>query len=100
LNLIDGCAVYGFVSNSLIKVIIVIDAEATDYVVPEDTDMENLVKKLYKFYVDAASNPFLEINSQLQQESEEAEYVLSGPKYPELVSKFDQGIFQFVKSYI
>ena len=60
LNLVDGFAVYGYLSNTLIKTILVLDAEQHKYAVPNDTVMEDLLRSLYFAYVEVVSNPFFE----------------------------------------
>jgi len=69
LNLIDGQAVYGFLSNTLVKTIVVLDVAASGFAVPSDTVMEDLLKRLYNCYVATISNPFFELGTPLQAPS-------------------------------
>ncbi|GBG33979.1 Trafficking protein particle complex subunit 2-like protein [Hondaea fermentalgiana] len=107
LNLVDGYAVFGHASNSLVKTMVVLDAEACGYAVPDDAVMEAYLSSLYNAYVDTVSNPFLELGSALQlgnegdekgaaMNEESPEGVLIGPpgrktaRHPELLQGFEE----------
>uniref|UniRef100_A0A7S2WSV4 Trafficking protein particle complex subunit n=1 Tax=Mucochytrium quahogii TaxID=96639 RepID=A0A7S2WSV4_9STRA len=97
LSLIDGYAVYGYLSNTLIKVIVVLDAQPNAYVVPNDAAMEAYLKKLYFIYVDAVSNPFFEMNSCFQVDEVSNLDPSKMPRYPELMISFHNRIAQLAQ---
>lgn len=100
LNLVDGFAVFGHLSNTLVKTVVVFDAEPTNYVLPSDVQMEALFKNLYGAYVEAVSNPFLDVSSSLQAQSDDVECInpAQKPRYPELLEGFRLRVVSIVQS--
>eukprot|EP00510_Aplanochytrium_minuta_P008820 CAMPEP_0184050636 /NCGR_PEP_ID=MMETSP0956-20121227/4187_1 /TAXON_ID=627963 /ORGANISM="Aplanochytrium sp, Strain PBS07" /LENGTH=79 /DNA_ID=CAMNT_0026343283 /DNA_START=324 /DNA_END=563 /DNA_ORIENTATION=- len=45
----------------MIKVILVVDAETDQEMMPEDTKVKQFLEKLYLAYVDTLSNPFFQV---------------------------------------
>jgi hypothetical protein len=102
LALVDGLAVFGLLSNSMIKTILVLDAQAAGYALPSDSQVEALLRRLYACYVEAISNPFLEIGAPMQLlEGEESDLLVDparAPRHPELLRSFEAGIQAIISS--
>lgn len=59
LGLFDEFSLFAFVSNTKIKVILILDAFSD--IIPSDVDIKSFLFSLYSLYVDYCSNPFVKI---------------------------------------
>jgi len=87
LNIIDGLSLFGFVSNSLVKIIIVLDARKANFALPKDAVVEAVLKEIYAAYVKKISNPFVEVEAVLVPS-----YGGKQAKYPDLLRGFENEI--------
>lgn len=98
LNLIDGFAVYGYLSNTLVKTVVVLDAEPNGFAVPSDTVTESFLRRLYFAYVETVSNPFFDVF-----DFDGGEFIGDVPekqsksRYPELQINFHESIIKLVE---
>jgi hypothetical protein len=102
LALVDGLAVFGLLSNSMVKTILVLDAQAVGYALPSDSQVEALLRRLYACYVETISNPFLEVGSPLLlPEGGDSDLLVDparAPRHPELLRSFEASIQAIVSS--
>ena len=88
-NLVDGYAVYGHYSNSLIKTIVILEAPTE---LLDDVLVERYLKELYSTYVDTISNPFFDIGASLEEKQPVVGSRGRPLAYPELQKSFSSRI--------
>lgn len=63
LYLIEDYRIYGFITNTKMKIIIIIETSNQQY---HDTEIKIMFKKLHSCYINTVCNPFYEIGTQIK----------------------------------
>mmetsp|Transcript_165 Transcript_165/g.262 ORF Transcript_165/g.262 Transcript_165/m.262 type:complete len:122 (-) Transcript_165:57-422(-) len=97
LSLVGGLAVFGSVSNTLVKTIVVVDV-APQFTMPDDVTIDAFLKRLYLAYVRTTCNPFVNLGSTLSTLPSGDPACTENKAQPEFVASFQKQVKSLVES--